>query len=72
MPTKLTITKKKETKFTGADGNVITYYWYKGLRGGDNVTVEFGSKNEYEEGEELEIILEKYETKKGFRYKEVA
>lgn len=34
MPTKLTITKKKETKFTGADGNVITYYWYKGLRGG--------------------------------------
>lgn len=72
MNTKLKITKVIPRAFTGSNGDTIEYYWYKGLRGGDNVTIEFGSKNKYDLDEEIEILLEKSETKTGFRYKEIS
>lgn len=69
--TKLKIVKAREGGFTSSDGKRINYFWYKALREEDGVTIEFGSKKEYEEGEEIEIYLEKNEMPGGkFRYKE--
>lgn len=64
----LKITKVTNKPFTGSDGEEINYYWYKAVRRGDGVTIEFGSKNEYEEGEQVELLLEKIETKRGYKY----
>lgn len=69
--TKLTITRVKSGAFKNDEDETIQYWWYKGLRT-DGITVEFGSPNEYEKGQEVEILLEKSELPGGrFRYKEV-
>lgn len=78
---KLVITKARDGGFTNEEGEKIEYHWYKALRGEDGATIEFGSVNEYEVGDKLEIDLEKTEVpgrelKDGkrapsrFRYKE--
>lgn len=73
MTTKLKITKVRESEFEGSEGKKIKYFWYKGLREGDGVTIEFGSTESYDLDDELELLLEKTETAKGgFRYKEIA
>jgi len=67
------ILKKKDGTFQGRDGSQVKYYWYKALRSDTQVTINFGSRNgDYEEGDVLDILLEKYEKPNGeFAYKEV-
>jgi len=69
---KLKITKVTERPFVGNEGKEISYYWYKGLREGDGVTINFGSKNEFSLNDEVDLDLEKTELANGkFQYKEV-
>jgi len=68
---KLKIKKVRDGKFKSSEGEMISYFWYKALRGEDGVTIEFGSKNEYEVDDEIDIELEKSERAGGrFGYKE--
>lgn len=70
---KLIIKKVTPRPFEGSSGEQIKYYWYKALRGHDAVTIEFGSRNEYEVDDELDLDLEKTEISGGrFRYKEIS
>lgn len=70
MITDLTIKKVKDGKFE-SNGETIQYYWYKALRE-DGVTLDFGSKKKYDEGDVIGIELEKTEVQGGkFRYKEI-
>jgi len=70
----LKIKSQKAAPFKNSDGDTIEYFWYKAIRLNDNVAIEFGSKSDaYEDGEEYEINVEKYERPNGkFGYKEVA
>jgi len=69
---KVKILKRKDGSFTGDNGEQVEYYWYKGIRLADEVTIEFGSRNgDHEEGSEVAIDLEKYESNSGkIKYKE--
>lgn len=72
---KLKITDKRDGSFEGDTGR-IEYYWYKALREGDEVTIDFGSRREYDIDDKVDLVLnkEEYRTPKGaikFRYKEV-
>jgi len=72
MPTKLKVQKVRDGSFQGRDGEEVEYYWTKGLRVADGVTIEFGGKVKFIEGEEIEITLEKTEQAGGtYRYKQV-
>lgn len=50
---------------------MIPWTWYKAVRIKDGVTIEFGSSEEFEIDEDYELILEKQETARGFRYKHI-
>lgn len=76
----LKLTAKKSKSFTGDDGDERDYFWYSGLRGEDGITIKFGSKNDYELDQEVEVNLEKTERiselkdgkkKITFMYKEI-
>lgn len=67
---KLTIKNIKDGSFTGNEGNTVNYYWYKATKE-DGFVVRFGSKNEYEKDESINIDLEEYTDSKGRKgYKE--
>lgn len=69
--TKIIIKKVRDGSFTSGNGEEINYFWYKALRRSDDVTLEFGSSNEYKINDEIEIELEKIEISGGkYRYKE--
>jgi len=64
--TKIKISSKREKGFPNAEGELVPYFWYKGLRQADGVTIEFGSTNgEHEVDEVKELMLEKHENSKG-------
>jgi len=71
MEYKLEITKVKEAPFTGKDGSQVSYAWVKGIRKEDGVSFEFGTKNKFKVGDSVIVNLEKTESPKGYRYKEI-
>lgn len=70
---KLAITEKKPKPFIGKDDQEYDYFWYKGDRQEDGVTIQFGSINgKYEVGQLVDVSLEKFERRDGkIGYKEV-
>lgn len=73
---KLLVQKVKNGNFKGDDGEQIEYYWVTALREGDGVTIQFGTRNEYEVNEKIDIDIQKseYLDPKGriqYRYKEI-
>jgi len=71
MKSKIKIGKVNCKPFKAQDGEEINYYWYRGERLHDGVTLEFGSMQEYEKDETVDVELEKIELANGkFRYKE--
>jgi len=73
MPTKLKIQRVRDGSFQGRDGEPVEYYWTKGIRLADGVTIEFGGKEKFVEGQEVEITLEKTEVAGGsYRYKQIS
>lgn len=66
------ITKKTAKPFVGTDGDEVMYFWYRAERQSDQVSIDFGSMNEYEEGEKVEVNLLKVERRNGkIGYKEI-
>lgn len=60
------ITKKISKPFKGETGEEIAYFWYTATRLSDNVVIQFGSMwGDYEEGETLELNLERRERRDG-------
>jgi len=65
------ITKVTPRPFVGSDGEKRDYYWYRAVRIEDGVTIDFGSQQVYEVGDNVDIHLVKYEKKDGkIGYKE--
>jgi len=74
MIVKGTVKRIKDGGFSGDDGNRVEYAWVK-LETEDGLTVEFGTKDAsmFEEGEDVEVEVEKYERKGGkYGYKLVS
>jgi len=73
MKLTLTILDKKLKPFKTEEGEMRDYYWYKGERKDNEVSIRFGSTNpDHEIGDEIEIDIEKFERKDGkFGYKEI-
>lgn len=76
MKTTLEIKKASKKPFTTSEGEQMDYFWYRGLRKNDGVTIDFGSTQEYGVGDEVEIELEKGERidkngKTKITYKEI-
>jgi len=70
---KVKILDKQDGKFTGRNGEDVSYYWYKAVRLDNDVNIRFGSRNnEWELGQTADILIEKHERPNGeFMYKEV-
>jgi len=69
---KLKILKdSRDGSFQGRDGESVEYFWTKARRVSDEVTLEFGGKQRYKAGEEVDLELEKQEIPGGYRYKAV-
>jgi len=72
MKLKLKITECKSKPFSSEEGGLIPYFWHKGERADNGVTISFGSKTEHAVGTEGEFELEKSEGADGrARYKEL-
>lgn len=72
MAEKIIIKKANKKPFQGEDGEFIDYFWYKGFRIKDGVTIDIGSIKDHALDSEVSMDLEKIETAKGgFRYKEI-
>lgn len=58
--------EKKRAKILGeGTPNEMEYFWYSALRLKDDVHLTFGSKNEYEVGETVEVDIQKFESASG-------
>jgi len=69
---KLEILKAKDGSFTGQEGNKVDWNWYKARRKDNDLVIEFGSRQLYEIGDEVDILLEKREQNNGkVGYKEL-
>jgi len=70
---KIKILKRRASSFVKDDGEEMEYFWYKGVRERDSVTIEFGSKDgDHELDTTVDVTLEKTEAPGGkFRYKEI-
>lgn len=72
MMVKVKITKATAKPFNSSEGGMINWFWYRGERLADGVTIEFGSRKEYKVSETISAELEKTELANGkFRYKEL-
>lgn len=69
---KLKIKKdSRDGSFKGRDGEEVKYFWTK-AETEDGITIEFGGKKEYEEGDIIDADIEKTERSGGrFGYKEI-
>lgn len=63
---KFEIIKRNIKPFKGSEGEEVQYAWYKTKRLVDGVSLEFGSMDiTHEEGESVELNLEKRELSSG-------
>lgn len=73
MLIKLKVTQTKNKPFKSSEGEMIDYFWSKGERVSDGVTIDFCGTVKHSIGDIVEAEFEKQELTNGkFRYKELA
>jgi len=72
MILKIKVTKVNNKPFRSSEGEMINFYWNKGERANDQVSIDFCTTKDHKVGEVFEADFEKQELANGkIRYKEL-